>query len=190
MNNTVTNIIMFAAGAVVASAVTWKLTKTKYERIAQEEIDSVKEVFSKKIQKEDEKAEEPDVKTGDTEYDEFIDRINECGYTYAVEANILKKGEPGKMDRPYVIPPEEFGETDYETVSLTYYADKILTDDMDELVEDVDAMVGYESLTHFGEYEEDSVFVRNDRLETDYEILLDTRNFSDVKKRTPNPVED
>ena len=41
-----------------------------------------------------------------------------------------------------------------------------------------DDVVGMESLTHFGEYEDDSVFVRNDRLKCDYEILMDERTYS------------
>ena len=69
---------------------------------------------------------------------------------------------------------------DYETVSLTYYADGVLTDEFGNVIEDVEGMVGKESLTHFGEYEEDSVFVRNDSLKTDYEILRDTYNYSDT----------
>ena len=41
-----TNIVMFVLGAAVGSAATWYFTKKKYEQIAQEEIDSVKEAFS------------------------------------------------------------------------------------------------------------------------------------------------
>ena len=37
------NVLVFAAGAAIGSAVTWKVVKTKYERFAQEEIESVKE---------------------------------------------------------------------------------------------------------------------------------------------------
>lgn len=84
---------------------------------------------------------------------------------------------------PYIIRPEEFGEdNDYETVSLTYYDDGVLTDEYDEILEDedVEEQVGKESLKHFGEYEDDSVFVRNDALQTDYEILLDHRKYYDV----------
>lgn len=33
---------------------------------------------------------------------------------------------------------------------------------------------------HFGEYEEDAVFVRNDAKKCDYEILKDLRRFCDV----------
>ena len=85
------------------------------------------------------------------------------------------------MDEPYVISPEEFDENeDYNTVSLTYYADGVLTDERDNVIVDVDSIVGEDSLNHFGEYEDDSVFVRNDELQTDYEILLDTRNYGDI----------
>ena len=45
MNNTFKNVLIFAAGAFIGSAVTWKLVKTKYEKIAQEEIDSVKDFY-------------------------------------------------------------------------------------------------------------------------------------------------
>ena len=81
---------------------------------------------------------------------------------------------------PYVISPDEFSENeDYETESLTYYSDGILADDRDNII-DIDMVVGRESLNHFGEYEDDSVFVRNEELKTDYEILLDTRRYSDI----------
>ena len=49
MNNKVVAIAAFAIGAVVGAAATWKFAKTKYEKIADEEIESVKEVFSRKI---------------------------------------------------------------------------------------------------------------------------------------------
>ena len=48
MKTTLSNFIIFATGAAIGSVVTWKIVKTKYEQIAKEEINSVKEVFSKK----------------------------------------------------------------------------------------------------------------------------------------------
>ena len=59
-------------------------------------------------------------------------------------------------------------------------ADGVLADDMDEIIEDVDEVVGEDSLNHFGEFEEDSVYVRNDERKCDYEILRDNRNYADV----------
>lgn len=177
MNNFVTKFAIFTVGAAIGSAVTWYFTKIKYERIAQEEINSVKEVFSKhKSAPEntvDTKIENPEM----TEYKSIVQN-----YTSENE----EEGEPETMDKPYVISPDEFGDSDYEIISLTYYADKVLTDETGDIVDDVEDLVGYESLNHFGEYEEDSVFVRNDALSTDYEILLDPRNYSDVANIPPH----
>ena len=193
-------LFIFAAGAIIGSVVTWKLVKTKYERIAQEEIDSVKEAFSRRTEI------ETDTENVDnTESEETIERKEEKpvdkGYNPSPEEmekyeKILKEYKPREGDenmssvhiddsqdfnKPYVISPEEFDENeDYETVSLTYYADGVLTDEFGNVIEDVEGMIGKESLTHFGEYEEDSVFVRNDSLKTDYEILRDTYNYSDT----------
>lgn len=180
MNNFVTKFAIFTVGAAIGSAVTWYFTKTKYEHIAQEEIDSVKKVFSKhKTISEDTidtKIENPEM----TEYKSIVQN-----YTSKNE----EEGEPETMDKPYVISPDEFGDSDYEIISLTYYADKVLTDETGDIVDDVEALVGYDSLNHFGEYEEDSVFVRNDALSTDYEILLDPRNYSDVANIPPHLVD-
>ena len=59
MKKSITNIFIFAVGAVIGSAVTWKYTKAKYEQIAKEEIESVKEVYSRRAQTEAEEKVEP-----------------------------------------------------------------------------------------------------------------------------------
>lgn len=188
-----TNVIMFVLGAAVGSVVTWQYVKTKYERIAQEEIDSVRKVFLKK---------DPDVTVGIKEADvrsrkeeklgvmEYAARLQKEGYTNYAGMNAVEEEETETVERPYVILPEDFGEFDeYEKISLTYYADQVLADENDELIDDVEDIIGFESLTHFGEYEDDSVFVRNDRLKCDYEILMDSRLYSDVVKTMPHRVE-
>ena len=162
MNSTLSKILIFAAGAAIGSAVTWKLIKTKYEQIANEEIESVKEFFGR-----DKKEEESESKKytecakalteGITDGLKEVEKIcEENGYTNY--SNVKKEEEEMDIDAPYVIAPEEFGELDdYETETLTYYKDKVLADDWDNKIENVDDLVGEESLTHFGEYEEDSV---------------------------------
>ena len=49
---------------------------------------------------------------------------------------------------------------------------------------DVENTIGIDSLNHFGEYEEDSVFVRNDIKKCDYEILLDESIYTGVIKNS------
>lgn len=179
MNNVFTNIAMLTIGAAVGSLVTWKLLKTKYEKIAKEEIDSVKEVFSRrKTETENEKeaeVEENESKDSpESDESEYNEIIKNNRYSNREKEYIVKKG-------PRVIRPDEFGEIDeYETLSLCYYADKVLTDFDDNIIDDVEETVGVDSLTRFGEYEDDSVFVRNDERKIDYEILLDERNYKDV----------
>lgn len=201
------NLLIFASGAAIGSAVTWKLVKTKYELLAQEEINSMKEVYSTKsegqgedISEKDEedpelraKAEEAKEKPSVSEY---AARLQKHGYVnYSDPASIDNDVEEEEseqeeedmvdVDKPYVIAPEESG-NGYNIVSLTYYADKVLADENDELIEDVEELVGFESLTHFGEYEDDSVYVRNDRLGIDYEILLDQRTYAEARKGRPS----
>lgn len=84
------------------------------------------------------------------------------------------------MSRPCTISPDEYGDQNYDEQSLIYFADGVLTDDYHNIIEDVDDMVGVDSLTKFGEYEADTVFVRNDEDECDYEICRDERNFHDI----------
>ncbi len=179
-------IAAFVIGAAAGSLVTWHIAKKKYERIAQEEIDSVKVIF--KSHKEDRGQHRL---THPVDHDEeivdgkgvldYLEKVKESGYAGYPDREKEAVDDMDKVERPYVIRPEEFGEyDDYEKISLTYYADGVLADDGDEPVEDVDEIVGIESLEHFGEYEDDSVFVRNDRLRCDYEILLDHSSYTEV----------
>ena len=205
MNSKLLYFLSFIVGASAGSLITWKFVEKKYKQIAQEEIDSVKETYAK-MRKDDleakqadieaakaklhpaepEKAETPEVKPEEVQkYEDVIARHNYTSYSN----NINEKGGDVMTDRPYVISPDEFGDyPDYETISLTYYNDKVLTDEYNEIVDDIDDLIGEDSLNHFGEYEDDSVFVRNDALKVDYEILLDSANYSDIAPQ--NQVDD
>jgi hypothetical protein len=192
------NLLSFTIGAATGSVVTYVVLKKKYEQLVQEEIADVKARFSEKL-KEKKTNDEADNEQMSIEFEESSESNDEVDpedqTAYENYANMYKAPPTGMTEkqkevmkamnsRPYVIPPEEFGEKDeYDTLSLTYYADGVLTDEWDEVIEDIDEVVGEDSLTHFGEYEDDSVFVRNDALLTDYEILLDLRKFSDVPRR-------
>lgn len=179
MNPILNKVLIFGAGAAVGAGASWFILKTRYERIAQEEIDSVKEVFARRELIEadiDPEEEDIDPEIVEAVKEEAENILKNEGYTnYAV----IKKNDD--VEKPYVIPPEEAGEfSDYEYIYLTHYADKVLTDNFDEPVEDVEGTVGLDSLERFGEYESDTVFVRNDRLKADYEIQLDVRKFSEL----------
>ena len=203
---TSTKLFIFAAGAAIGSAVAWLYAKKYYEQIANEEIESMKEWLARRVEEQDEAAEEetpepatksvsPSAKPDLMEYASKVKDLSYFDYSRRNE----KPEEPEKpddeevdiLDEPYVIKPEIFGEEDdYEEVSLTHYADGVLCDEQDNPIEDVDGLVGADYAEHFGEYEDDSVFIRNDRLKIDFEILADQRNFSDLDKNKSYPTED
>ncbi len=189
MKCTLNNVFIFALGATVGSLVTWKFVKTKYEQIANEDIADVKEYYAAKYgeeSKENAKSEEDEAEDEeDEEFDDYEAELKTNGYTSAAT-----EGVKAVSKKPYVIAPDEFGDCDYDMETLYYYADGVLTDDQGNRIEDVDNVVGKSSLNHFGEYEDDSVHVRNERYKTDYEILRDEEKYSDVINRNPHPTED
>lgn len=184
----INKILIFAAGVAIGSAVTWKLVKDKYKKLADEEIASVKGIWSKKHPTVEDIA-EACVKEGMDVDITAQPKQTHVDYAERKTAREIilenkysdKKEEEDYMDK-YVISPEEFGESELPSESLTYWADGIVTDEancvMDE--DDIEETIGSDALNHFGEYEDDSVFVRNETLDKEYEILMDTRRFSDV----------
>lgn len=186
-------VFIFALGAAVGSAVTWQYTKKYYEQRAQEEIDSVKAAFSKKSLVKVDHSENAETEKEPARVDKVEEKPDISHYAKILEKEgyVTDDTSPIAVSKPYVISPDEFGEFDeYDRISLTYYADQVLADENDDEIKDVDSVIGVESLTHFGEYEDDSVFVRNDRLKCDYEILMDTRTYSEVLKQKPHQRED
>ena len=201
INDTIKNLLIFTTGAAIGSAVTWKFLKTKYEQIAQDEIDSVKEVFSRRFEEESEDIDESDDEDEEYNYEPTEEDkassnniIKEMKYTsYSKKKNKNSKRKHSKNEDeelvPYVISPDDFGDNGYDTESFTYYADDVLANDYDEIIEDRELLIGNYSLSSFGTYEEDIVHVRNDETQTDYEICRVNEKYSDVVS-SPDETED
>lgn len=190
MNSKISGVLGFITGAVIGCAVAWHYAKEKYTSIAEEEIASVKEAYKRR---EESLRQEP--ASGQTaltpskvpdkpNISDYAKRIQEAGYTdYSTTVNPKPAPAPGEI--PYVISPDEFGEIEeYTKISLTYFADGVLADEHGEVINDVEEVVG-DALNHFGEYEDDSVFVRNDAKRCDYEILKDLREFDEFLETLP-----
>lgn len=214
MNCKFINVLMFAAGAAIGSAVTWKVVKTKYEQLVQEEIESVKAVFSNRDDSSQEYTEDsintrddsecvlhPDgtvthinwdeLEDLDEEEDESPEENDADTYARLVNNYTNEKGGAERMTKdPYVIGPYDFGIfDDYHQIELTYYADGILEDEDGNIVTDADELLGVGALNTFGEYEDDAVHVRNERLRTDFEILKDYRTHSEARGVGPKRVD-
>lgn len=188
MKNNVMYALVFAVGAAIGSVVTWKVVKDYYKSAADEEIESVKAAYAP-VTEALEDCDAADISESGT-YNRKFEKPDLQAYAATIKQNGYGE-EMKNVKRPYVIPPEEFDECPgYDTFSYTYYADGVLTDENDEVVVDVDDVVGEDFADHFGEYEEDSVFIRNDDMEADIEILKDERDYyGDIVNSNPHSAE-
>lgn len=202
--------LYFILGLAVGGTASWFITKKIYEHIAEEEIESVKAAF-KNRRKEiiPEKKEEAPIKEV---YDnprqaamdnankpnimEYSSRVRKEGYVNYSDKEVDTDDE--EQDRvkahyipgPYAIAPEHFKEdADIDTVFLTLYSDDILADNRDEIVEDIDGTVGADYKEYFGKYDDNVVWIRNERLNIDYEITKDEGTYEEVSGQKPRHIE-
>lgn len=186
MNDKLSSVIIFCGGIFIGGFLTWDLFKTKYEKIADEEIASVKETFEHRESRPDKNYKVEEELKGNDAYVNIIDSSGYRNYSNTtIETN--KKGGTADMElkQPYVITPEQYEDNvDYTKVSLTWYSDEVLEDDWGNVL-DPDDVIGSDALKTFGQYEKDSVFVRDDDEQIDYEVLLDTRSYKETYGHDP-----
>lgn len=190
--------LLGTAGGIIAG---YFYGKNKYLNMAEKEIESVKKVYEKhfsekSIQNENKDIEEvPSVKKPIPA--PLVDPDKETYKNYAgmyggnpekpkigtVETTI-KSEKPHKkpVKTPYVITPDEYQLSDYESETLIWYSDKILADADGNIIHNINEVVGPEALSTFGRYLDDTVYVRDDSKKIDYEIIWDARKYSSVNK--------
>lgn len=109
------------------------------------------------------------------------------GWDWDVEKEIRAESN-GEV--PYVLHRDEYfnNEKGWEQISLTYFeGDDTLADDHDTPVDDQDAMVGLGNLAKFGHGSNDPaiVYVRNEELQLEIEILHSDGKFSEQRRGIP-----
>lgn len=189
------NILSFLAGIAVGSVATYIFCTRRYG--IGEEIEEV--TFEEVKKSKDEKNPEGNVSENNSSVKEKAAEAQRKPDIMDYAKKLMKEHgysqenneEDHNIAAPYTVSPEEFGKDEtYETVELVYYADNILADDMDEMVEDVDSTVGFDSLNSFGEFEDDSVFVKNDQMKVYFEILRSEQKYMDmIRSKTGNEEE-
>ena len=178
-------LFIFAAGVVAGAVAGAYLVKDKVMADAKQEIEEVREYYkSKKESKKEETVEEQPVEEvkEEKEYEEIV--VNSGYVNYNKPEQIIQHSV--LEDAPYAIDPEEFGDKEeegWDTTSLTYFADGVLVDDTDEIVEQPDVVVGLDNLKIFEEFPDATcVYVRNETWRTDFEILRDDWKWSDLQE--------
>lgn len=181
-------LCIFAAGALAGAAVAARAVRDKYQQEAKEEIAEMREYY-RELRKENvekypvqnEEVEEEKEENTKDEYDEIVK-----GYTNYTQYNDIETKENKKEEKeertnyePFIIDVEEFGEDPtYDTATLTYYKDKVLTNDLDDVIDY--SVAGEENLKIFDEHPDcKAIYVRDDIYMVDYEIIRDPYQYDE-----------
>ena len=179
-------IFIFALGVVTGTFAGAQIAKKKYEEIANEEIEEIR-AYYKEREKEVKEVEDPNAveapeeKSIEVEERKQYDNIIKRGNYMAVD----EEEQNNVCDEAYPIDPSEFGNDGKNaTETLTYFADGVLVNEVDEVVEDPDLVVGRHHIDIFNEFPDATcVYVRNDLDGMDYEILKDDWCWSDFNEK-------
>ena len=185
-------LCIFAAGALAGAAVAVRVVREKYQQEAEEEIAEMRDYYRElrknaktpdenKMLEEDENSKEEKEENTKNEYDEIVK-----GYTNYTQYNDIETKENKKEEKeertnyePFIIDVEEFGEDPtYDTATLTYYKDKVLTNDLDDVIDY--SVAGEENLKIFDEHPDcKAIYVRDDIYMVDYEIIRDPYQYDE-----------
>lgn len=183
-------LCIFAAGALAGAAVAARVVREKYQQEAEEEIAEMRDYYRElrknaKTPNEDtiveENSEEEKEENDKNEYDEIVK--NYTNYTQYNDTETKENKKEEKEERtnyePFIIDVEEFGEDPtYDTATLTYYKDKVLTNDLDDVIDY--SVAGEENLKIFDEHPDcKAIYVRDDIYMVDYEIIRDPYQYDE-----------
>lgn len=183
-------LCIFAAGALAGAAVAARVVRDKYQQEAEEEIAEMRDYYRElrknaKTPNEDtiveENSEEEKEENTKDEYNEIVQNYTNYTQYNDIETKENKKEEKEERTNyePFIIDVEEFGEDPtYDTATLTYYKDKVLTNDLDDVIDY--SVAGEENLKIFDEHPDcKAIYVRDDIYMVDYEILRDPYQYDE-----------
>lgn len=210
-------------GSIITNAVVKEKATREANEKAAEEIAEVREIYRNKTKKEENEKVAEESEKEVKEENEKVDPLKVKPQTgredynsyYKMTQNYTSQNEEKpkrassisdlnaftyekSVDRPYIIDPEDYGEEDdYDTMQLTYFmGDKTLVDESaDDTIDEPDLHIGLDNLAIFDEFQgASSIYVRNDILKMDFEILKDDCAYSDlqdepeVKEKKPHEL--
>lgn len=194
MSNFWKTSLTFIAGAIVGGFVTKKYIEYKsqindeaeYEECETHE-DIVEEANDTSVENEETNNEEIRISSVDDEaYKKLLADLQYSAEKEAddfIERMIPKQEEFRDTSKPYNITPDEFEEIDeYDSDEYTYYADGYVTDSYGMPISDEDILntIGEDFDTYFGSYDDDQIWIRNERLRMDFSVVRDIDRFIDV----------
>lgn len=194
MKNKLTSILSFFVGAASGAAGVYIFIKKKYEARFQKDREEMIEYYRKKGVKETKVIEPEEPATEEVSFldDERTDMMTEARkiadankyrtqYSNippepVVDESLAIKGGP------YIIDSVDFGTMeDYELRTINCYEDGTLTNERDEALteEEIEEYVGSKNVDALFRIDSDSIYIRNDELQLDYEIIARIGRYAD-----------
>lgn len=198
---------IFVLGAVGGGVATSIILKNKYELIIKEEIDSIRATYKRAIASDNYEKIVDDQEAAASDRGKRSTVINRDKYKRIAEKygpgpiveNIdqddeeeqeqYRKGERESSQThyngAYIIDTEQFSEEmpNFDKLTISFYVeDDVLVDENDEIIDDVVGIVGEQALTSFGMGSDDPdvVYVRNENLSIDYEVICIHASYSET----------
>ena len=186
------NLFIFSAGISIGGLMSYVITKDKYETIMNKEIEEIRKYYKDKYENIKEDDEEKIKEKGDyreivREYvsnhvieEEDCDCDDEEDNHYTImESRDLTNGVD--FDESKKIESWEFGEQPlYETETIILYSDGVATNDLGDVIDNLEEIMGVDQYREFKESSDESIFIRNDLLRMDYEIVKDDWRYEDL----------
>ena len=173
---TVKDILVFALGVGVGIGASYKFISdkltAKHEEAIAKEKESIKKTYSEyygKNESEDKKKTEESKEKKDKKVeDNIIEKYEELAAEYSEE--VASTVTESVKDVVYEITDDEYGEIGYEELDLFYYRNGVLTNDNDEIMEDVEIDISIGSTDILDNRKSDGTYcyIRNDELQIDY----------------------
>lgn len=192
-------LCIFAAGALAGAAVAARVVRDKYQQEAEEEIAEMRDYYRelrknaktpdedkiveeeniKEEKEENDKNEYDEIVKGYTNYTQYLSKAAAKYFDTETKENKKEEKEERTNYEPFIIDVEEFGEDPtYDTATLTYYKDKVLTNDLDDVIDY--SVAGEENLKIFDEHPDcKAIYVRDDIYMVDYEIIRDPYQYDE-----------
>lgn len=202
MNKTLLAIGSLIVGGVSGFFIGKFVYAKKYKQISDKEISEVREAyksyFSKKksVKPAPQKPFETRSTLQETQPKETVvdysEKYREEADQYRTASPVLDRKEQPANSKITVLTPEEFRESSKNAKTLIYYKDGVLADTFGNVIKDINSEVGPEALKTFGLYDDESVYVRNDNNDFDYEIIRSPKTYGDGTEqgRTLHPTDD
>lgn len=176
------NIVASVAASALCGAASWFATNMYWKRRNQKEVEAVREGL-KEFYEERLKAKDEQVKASETTMPDVCELRK--GTITSASARRVETKEPAQDQNEsiYIIKPEEYGDNaGWDKLSYLYFPDpdKYVNATYDVPVDDeeiANTLKGLNVATHFGEFEEDAVYVRNEDLKLDVAVYLSDKDF-------------